>query len=859
MLLTMSKTKTVHSCVDCGTAHPKWTGQCAGCGGWNTLVEELLGELARPGAPPAAAMSSLDLLGDIDALLAAPQTTGIAELDRVLGGGIVAGSVTLLGGEPGIGKSTLLLQLLASWPGTTLYVSAEESAQQVRLRAERLAAVRPELWLATETTLGGVLAAIERTSPSLVVVDSIQTIADERTSSSAGSVTQVRECAQALVIDAKRRGVPIVLVGHVTKDGTLAGPRVLEHVVDTVLSFEGERHHALRLLRAVKHRFGSTDELGLFEMTAAGLQGVADPSKLFLADRRAGVAGSVVVAAMEGQRPLLVEVQALTVPIPQGTPARRNAQGLDGGRLALLLAVLERRAGLRVTTEDVYASTAGGVRLVEPGVDLAVAMAVASATTDRVVGPDVVVMGEIGLGGEVRQVSHARRRLGEAARIGFRRAIVPASSPPCDGLEVIRVGTVAEALAVRVSWTAGAPGPAGRPPSIDGWPTGIAAPTTRSATRSPRSLPARRCVTGSTGSCGRRPARSSCWTTDRGCWPSARAVSSSMPPTARNGCRSWRRWTVRSSSRRTAAGSPGPTCTSSPIRRCPTTETGTRHRTAERVARSLGVPVVSASEEMGVINVYAGGSKHQLQDISRLLDRANQALQTLERYKVRLDDAIANLTGVELEDVVSLRDVVAVVQRGEMVHRISDEIETMIIELGVDARLLRLQLDELYGDIDDEIDLVVADYLPPGRTAVDTQAEMSRLSDDEVLDLRAAAATLHRGWRQPRPRPGGRTEGTAAAAPGAPAADRAGRRDRRPLRRAGQAAAGDDRRPHGRVRRRPRAGDVDQGHARARHRVDDPRPVQLSGRAVARPVSAECRRPRRTARRRRARRPPGPP
>jgi DNA repair protein RadA/Sms len=443
----MTRTKTVHACGECGTGHPKWSGQCTGCGAWNTLVEEVFGDaVGRGPAGGPVAMSTLDLLSDIDALLAAPRPTGIAELDRVLGGGLVAGSVTLLGGEPGIGKSTLLLQLLAWWPGATLYVSAEESAQQVRLRAERLGAVRSDLWLASETTLAGVIAAIDRTAPSLVVIDSIQTIADPQVSSGAGSVVQVRECAQALVVDAKRRGVPVVLVGHVTKDGSLAGPRLLEHVVDTVLSFEGERHHSLRLLRAVKHRFGSTDELGLFEMTSTGLIGVPDPSKLFLADRRAGVAGSVVVPAMEGQRPLLVEVQALTVPIPPGTPARRNAQGLDGGRLALLLAVLERRAGLRVGAEDVYASTVGGVRLVEPGVDLGVAVAVASATTDQPIGPGVVVMGEIGLGGEVRQVSHARRRLSEAARIGFQRAVVPASSPPCEGIDLVRVQTVAEAL-----------------------------------------------------------------------------------------------------------------------------------------------------------------------------------------------------------------------------------------------------------------------------------------------------------------------------------------------------------------------------------------------------------------------------
>jgi DNA repair protein RadA/Sms len=431
MIVGMTRIRTVHACSDCGTGHPKWSGQCSGCGAWNTLVEEVPAE-APPGRLAPLAVAELTLLHDIDALLAVPRPTGIAELDRVLGGGIVPGSVTLLGGEPGIGKSTLLLQLLAGWAGTALYISAEESAQQVRLRAERLSAVGPALWLANETALAGVVDAIDRTSPSLVVVDSIQTIADQRLGSSPGSVAQVRECAQQLVGEAKRRGIPVVLVGHVTKDGALAGPRVLEHVVDTVLSFEGERHHALRLLRAVKHRFGSTDELGLFEMTDRGLQGVPDPSQLFLADRRAAVAGSVVVPAMEGQRPLLVEVQALTVPVPAGVPARRNAQGLDGGRLSLLLAVLERRAGLRVSDQDVYASAVGGVRLVEPGIDLAVTMAVASAVVDQPVGEGDVVIGEIGLGGEVRQVAHARRRLGEAARIGFR---------------LVRVRTVAEALA----------------------------------------------------------------------------------------------------------------------------------------------------------------------------------------------------------------------------------------------------------------------------------------------------------------------------------------------------------------------------------------------------------------------------
>jgi DNA repair protein RadA/Sms len=450
-MMLVVRTRTVHCCRECGTNHPQWAGQCSVCGAWNSLVEEPVPDAdvdrSTEATPRLAAMSELSLLHDIDAMLGQPQPTGIGELDRVLGGGIVPGSVTLLGGEPGIGKSTLLLQLLAWWPGPALYVSAEESPQQVRLRAERLGAVRPELWIAAETALDGILAAIARTSPTLVVVDSIQTIADGRSTSAAGSVAQVRDCAHQLVVEAKRRGVPVVLVGHVTKDGSLAGPRVLEHVVDTVLSFEGERHHALRLLRAVKHRFGSTDELGIFEMTGRGLAGVPDPSKLFLSDRRTGLAGSVVVPVIEGHRPVLVEIQALTVSIRPGIPPRRNAQGLDGGRLALLLAVLERHASVRLGDHDVYVSAVGGMRLAEPGTDLGVSVAVAGAAGELPVPDDLVVVGEVGLGGEVRQVVHASRRLAEAARLGYRRAIVPRSCPPVEGIELLRVTTLAQTLA----------------------------------------------------------------------------------------------------------------------------------------------------------------------------------------------------------------------------------------------------------------------------------------------------------------------------------------------------------------------------------------------------------------------------
>ena len=442
----MAKAKIEHVCTDCGTAHPKWAGQCSSCGQWNTLVEEVA--LPADVVPIAPASSAPTPIGDIDPLVGRPVATAVGELDRVLGGGLVPGSVTLLGGEPGIGKSTILLQLLAGWSGPALYVTAEESAQQVRLRAERLDAVRDGLWLSAETSLPHVLAAIDDVRPEIVVIDSIQTVHDPAIGSAPGSITQVRGCALQLVNVARLRGIPVVLVGHVTKEDSLAGPRVLEHIVDTVLSFEGDRHHALRLLRAAKHRFGPTSELGLFEMAGVGLVGVPDPSHLFLGDRRTGVPGSAIAPTMEGHRPIVVEVQALTTPAPPNVPARRTALGVDGNRLALLLAVLQQRARVAVQQQDVYASTVGGVRLVEPGLDLAVCLAIASAINDRPLPSDLVAFGEVGLGGELRQVAHTPRRLSEAARLGFGRVIAPKNSPaPDDDTHMIRVGTLPEALA----------------------------------------------------------------------------------------------------------------------------------------------------------------------------------------------------------------------------------------------------------------------------------------------------------------------------------------------------------------------------------------------------------------------------
>ncbi len=444
----VTRVKTVHRCEECGTAAPRWAGRCAGCGAWNSLVEELA--VPAPGAgrrPPEQAVPLTEVVAD----RSTARPTGMGELDRVLGGGLVPGSVTLLGGEPGIGKSTLLLQLLASAAAAGvrgLLVSAEESAEQVRLRAERLgAAPTTGVWVVSETELSGVAGAVEDVTPGLLAVDSIQTLFDAEVDSAPGSVAQARHCAHRLVQLARARQLATVLVGHVTKEGTLAGPRVLEHVVDTVLCFEGDRHHALRLLRAVKHRYGATGELGVFEMGEGGLAGVPDAGALFLADRRPGVPGSAVVPALEGRRSLLVEVQALVAETQVAVP-RRSAEGVDAGRLALLAAVLQERAGVSLVRRDVYALAAGGVRVVEPAADLALALAVASARSGVALPGDTVACGEVGLGGELRRPGQLDRRLAEAARLGFRRAVVPASAPdPPPGMSALRAATLAQAVA----------------------------------------------------------------------------------------------------------------------------------------------------------------------------------------------------------------------------------------------------------------------------------------------------------------------------------------------------------------------------------------------------------------------------
>jgi DNA repair protein RadA/Sms len=444
----MARTRTVHRCTSCGAASPKWAGRCDACGEWNTLVEELdVRDTATVGDPTSRPARIVDVVDDN----ARSRATGLAEVDRVLGGGLVPGSVTLVGGEPGIGKSTLVLQLLGAAAGSgvrSLYVSGEESAAQIRTRAERLAALDDHVWLVSETVLDHIRTHIAEVDPAVVVVDSVQTLHDPALGSAPGSVTQVRECANALVAVAKEHNVAVVLVGHVTKEGTLAGPRVLEHVVDTVLSFEGDRHHGLRLLRAVKHRFGPTAEIGLFQMNGSGLVAVDDPSGLFLADRVTGVSGSAIVPTVDGHRPLLVEVQALVADSALPQP-RRSAQGIDGGRLSMLLAVLDRRVSIDTAGRDVYALAVGGARVADPGADAAIALAVSSSLSGEPIDDDLVVVGEVGLGGELRRVAHLDRRLAEAARLGFRRAIVPSADVEAPaGLEVLWAPTLAAAHAI---------------------------------------------------------------------------------------------------------------------------------------------------------------------------------------------------------------------------------------------------------------------------------------------------------------------------------------------------------------------------------------------------------------------------
>ena len=452
----MAKPKTVARCSACDRTEPRWVGRCPGCGAWGTMGEEAVLPTPSPSGTTLRKVTPTQQARPIAEVALDTQQrtrTQISEFDRVLGGGLVPGSVVLLGGEPGAGKSTLLLQAAAALSAdpagpSVLYVSAEESPGQVRLRAERLGTLSPRLLLAAEHDVNAIVALIDAHGPDVVIVDSIQTVRQPEIAGAAGGVAQVRECAGVLVSEAKRRGVAVFLVGHVTKDGQLAGPRVLEHLVDVVLEVEGDRHHALRLLRSIKNRYGAAGEVGCFEMTDDGMAPVSDAGRLFVGDAAAGTAGVAVTLALEGRRPLACEVQALVGPNPATSP-RRVASGLDAQRIALLCAVLHQRTPFTVGDRDVFASTVGGVRLTEPAADLALCLAVASSRSNRAVPRDVVVLGEVGLAGEVRQVGSIERRLGEAARLGFAGAIVPAAyDGPAHGLRVMRARDLRAALDV---------------------------------------------------------------------------------------------------------------------------------------------------------------------------------------------------------------------------------------------------------------------------------------------------------------------------------------------------------------------------------------------------------------------------
>ncbi|HEU4938404.1 MAG TPA: DNA repair protein RadA [Vicinamibacterales bacterium] len=458
------KTKTVFACQECGAQSAKWLGRCAECGAWNSLVEERAAEVSVATTSEAAKRYTLaggagpQLYADIDTVVAERLTTGIDEFDRVLGGGVVPGSLVLIGGEPGIGKSTLLLQAAAHFAksfGPVLYSSGEESEHQIKSRGERLGIEDAPLYILAETCLERILEEIARLKPSFIIVDSIQTVFSLRFQSAPGSIGQVREAATQLLFAAKGQNIPTFLVGHVTKDGNIAGPKALEHIVDSVLYFEGEKHHAHRVVRAVKNRFGAVSEVGVFEMTGGGLKAVPNPSKLFLAERPASAAGSAVLCCVEGSRPMLVEIQALVSTSTYGN-ARRMASGLDQNRLSLLLAVLEKRAGLNLAADDVFVNVAGGIAVDEPAADLGVVAAVASSVRNRPVKASTAVFGEIGLAGEVRGVSQAALRAREAAQMGFTRCVVahgncaPEDTP--DACEIVAVRNVSEALDALIDW-----------------------------------------------------------------------------------------------------------------------------------------------------------------------------------------------------------------------------------------------------------------------------------------------------------------------------------------------------------------------------------------------------------------------
>jgi DNA repair protein RadA/Sms len=457
-LVAKAPAKDPFRCAECGWTSTKWVGRCGECQAWGS-VEEIVAP-KKLSLVPGSVSQNATPIGEVSLESAKARSSGVSELDRVLGGGLVPGAAILLAGEPGVGKSTLLLSVAAQSAKekmTALYISGEESASQVRLRAERLNAIDPNLWLAAENELGAVIAHIDAVKPELLIIDSIQTISSSAVDGAPGGVTQVREIAAALIRIAKDRNITLVLVGHVTKDGSIAGPRLLEHLVDVVLNFEGERHSRLRLIRAMKNRFGASDEVGCFDMSESGITSLTDPTGLFTTRHSEPVPGTCVTVALEGRRPLLAEIQALVgTPVAEGRDfgnSRRVTSGLDTPRTSMTLAVLELRANIRLSGRDVYVATVGGMKMNEPSADLAVALAVASAAKGLALPADLVAIGEVGLAGEIRKVTGAQQRIAEAARLGFKRAMVPTGSDlKIAGIEIMEVARLEQAIAkVKIS------------------------------------------------------------------------------------------------------------------------------------------------------------------------------------------------------------------------------------------------------------------------------------------------------------------------------------------------------------------------------------------------------------------------
>jgi DNA repair protein RadA/Sms len=443
----VAKQKTQYACQACGAISTRWSGKCDACGEWNTLLEEVVRqESPGRGARATTGDAKVHPITRVNARQDERLQTGLAELDRVLGGGIVPGSMILLGGDPGIGKSTLMTQL-GRGETRILYVSGEESLRQIKLRADRLGVGGDQFLVLAETNLEAIIRAVSEQKPELVIVDSIQTVYRPELESAPGSISQVRESTAVLLRHAKSENIPMIVIGHVTKDGVIAGPRVLEHMVDTVLQFEGDHHHSYRIVRGLKNRFGSTNEIGIFEMREDGLREVSNPSEVFLSDRSRGISGSCVTASLEGTRALLIEVQALVTPSNYGTP-QRTVSGLDARRVSLLLAVLEKRFGMHVGQYDVFVNIAGGVRIDEPAVDLAVCAAVVSSARDVAIDHGTAVVGEVGLGGEVRSVGQVEKRVIEAEKLGFKRILVPRGGmhKKRRGIDIIEVDLLAEAM-----------------------------------------------------------------------------------------------------------------------------------------------------------------------------------------------------------------------------------------------------------------------------------------------------------------------------------------------------------------------------------------------------------------------------